>query len=47
MQAIMSGSASDAQIGGLLTALRIKGETSEEIAGFAESMRKSHCESDL
>ena len=39
MQAIMSGDSSDAQIGGLLTALRIKGETSDEIAGFAESMR--------
>ena len=39
MQAIMSGASGDAQIGGLLTALRIKGETSEEIAGFAESMR--------
>ena len=39
MQAIMTGSSGDAQIGALLTALRIKGETSEEIAGFAESMR--------
>ena len=39
MQTIMSGDASEAQIGSLLTALRIKGETSEEIAGFAESMR--------
>ena len=39
MQAIMTGQASEAQIGGLLTALRIKGETSEEIAGFAETMR--------
>lgn len=39
MQTIMSGNASEAQIGSLLTALRIKGETSEEIAGFAESMR--------
>ena len=35
MQAIMTGQASEAQIGGLLTALRIKGETSEGIAGFA------------
>lgn len=39
MQAIMAGSASEAQIGSLLTALKIKGETCEEIAGFAESMR--------
>jgi anthranilate phosphoribosyltransferase len=39
MQTIMSGNASEAQIGALLTALRIKGETSEEITGFAETMR--------
>ena len=39
MQTIMSGNASEAQIGSLLTALRIKGETSDEITGFAESMR--------
>ena len=31
--------ATDAQIGGLLTALRSKGETEDEIAGFAEGMR--------
>ena len=30
---VMSGSATAAQIGGLLTALRTKGETSDEIAG--------------
>ncbi|MBP2650427.1 MAG: trpD [Firmicutes bacterium] len=39
MAAIMSGSASEAQIGGLLAALRMKGETVDEIAGFAEAMR--------
>ncbi|MDO7905068.1 anthranilate phosphoribosyltransferase [Paenibacillus sp. JX-17] len=39
MEIIMSGGASSAQIGGLLTALRIKGETVEEITGFAEAMR--------
>ena len=39
MQTIMSGEASDSQIGALLTALRMKGETCEEIAGFAETMR--------
>ena len=39
MQVIMSGQASDAQIGAFLTALRMKGETSLEVAGFAESMR--------
>lgn len=39
MGAIMLGDASQAQIGSLLTALRIKGETVEEITGFAEAMR--------
>lgn len=39
METIMSGNAAEAQIGSLLTGLRIKGETSEEIAGFAETMR--------
>jgi anthranilate phosphoribosyltransferase len=39
MDQIMSGGASDAQIGGFLIALRAKGETVEEIAGFAEVMR--------
>lgn len=39
MFTIMSGKATEAQIGALLAALRMKGETSEEIAGFAESMR--------
>jgi anthranilate phosphoribosyltransferase len=41
MEIIMSGQASEAQIGALLTALRIKGETSTEIAGFATIMRKN------
>ena len=39
MRQVMSGDASDAQIGGLLVALRIKGETIEEIAGAAQVMR--------
>jgi anthranilate phosphoribosyltransferase len=39
MSEIMDGSATSAQIGSLLTALRIKGETLEEITGFAETMR--------
>jgi anthranilate phosphoribosyltransferase len=39
MSAIMAGDATPAQIGGLLVALRIKGETPDEIAGFAEAIR--------
>ncbi|MFD0694824.1 anthranilate phosphoribosyltransferase [Paenibacillus sp. GCM10027628] len=39
MSEIMEGAATPAQIGSLLTALRIKGETLEEITGFAETMR--------
>jgi len=40
MEEIMEGKATDAQIGGFLTALRIKGETVEEITGAARIMRK-------
>ncbi|MDP9366535.1 MAG: anthranilate phosphoribosyltransferase [Chloroflexota bacterium] len=39
MDAIMGGHASGAQIGALVTALRMRGETVEEIAGFARAMR--------
>lgn len=39
MDAIMTGRATDAQIAALVTALRMKGETDEEIAGFASVMR--------
>jgi len=39
MGLVMAGEATPAQIGGLLVALRVKGETPDEIAGFAEAMR--------
>lgn len=39
MGTIMEGGASQAQIGAFLTALRLKGETPEEIAAFASVMR--------
>ncbi len=38
MTVVMSGDATSAQIGGLLVALRAKGETADEIAGFADAM---------
>ena len=40
MGAVMRGEATPAQIGGLLVGLRTKGETVEEITGFAEAMRE-------
>ena len=40
MDQIMSGGATDAQIGAFLMALRCKGETVAEVAGFAEAMRE-------
>src|SRR5215471_2418837 len=39
MGLILSGGATDAQIAALLVALHIKGETVDEIVGFAEAMR--------
>lgn len=39
MQQIMSGNATDAQIGAYLMALRMKGETQDEITGSALAMR--------
>lgn len=40
MLEIMEGKATNAQIGGFLTALRLKGETVDEIAACAAAMRK-------
>jgi len=40
MRQIMGGSATDAQVGGFLIALRVKGESIEEIAGAVEVMRE-------
>ena len=40
MTAVMTGEASNAQIGALLVALRMKGEAIDEIAGAAEVMRE-------
>ncbi|MGH9730297.1 MAG: anthranilate phosphoribosyltransferase [Candidatus Acidiferrales bacterium] len=40
MEQILSGNASDALIAGLLTTLRMKGETVDELVGFATAMRR-------
>jgi anthranilate phosphoribosyltransferase len=40
MELILSGSANNTQIAGLLTALSAKGETVDELVGFATSMRR-------
>ncbi len=40
MREVMSGEATEVQIGSMLTALRMKGETPQEISAFASVMRK-------
>ena len=40
MQVIMNGEASQPQIGSFLTALRMRGESDDELAGFADVMRE-------
>ncbi len=40
MSCLMSGTATPAQMGGFLIGLRMKGETVDEITGFAETMRR-------
>jgi len=40
LESIMSGQATDAQIAGLMIALRAKGESVDELVGFARTMRK-------
>ncbi len=40
MCAVMDGAATDAQIASLVTAIRMKGESVEEIVGFARAMRE-------
>jgi anthranilate phosphoribosyltransferase len=40
MYSIMSGDENNSQIASLLTALKMKGETSEEVAGFVKAMRE-------
>ena len=42
MEAIMSGAATNAQIAAFLTALRMKGETVEELIGFAQVAVTEH-----
>jgi len=41
MEEIMGGGATEAQIASFITALRMKGETVDEISGFAKAMRQN------
>jgi anthranilate phosphoribosyltransferase len=47
MSAILAGQATDAQIAALLVALHMKGETVEEIVGFAEAIRAAAAPLDI
>ena len=49
MREIMTGQATPAQFGAFLTAMRMKGETSQEIAGMAGVMREVslHIDTDM
>ena len=47
MEEIMNGEATPAQIGAFATALRIKGETVDEIIGLAKTMRAHACPVDI
>jgi len=40
MSVLLAGEATEAQIAGFLVALKMKGETSAELAGFARAMRE-------
>ena len=41
MSALLTGSAGDAVIAAFLVALKMKGETAAELAGFARAMRSA------
>ena len=46
MEEIMTGTATSAQIGAFITALRLKGETVDEITGAAKAMRDKATENE-
>ena len=47
MDKIMSGEVNQSQLAGLLIAIKSKGETAEEIAGFAQAMRNKSIRLDV